>query len=300
MPPKKQLVDDFDEREMYQPHPQPRQNPLMKYFRMPGVHVHLPSNGAFMPPGSIDFTMNNEVPVYPMRSADEMLLKSPDALMSGYAIEQIIQSCVPAIKAPRLISNPDLDVLLMAIRAATYGEVITLAPVCPSCGVENEARRNLSYLLANMTFVEPENMVRLTDEIVVYLRPYNMANATLLAMASYEETRKLQAVEESTPERTSQIAQSMQRLTALSTEIMADCVLRVIVPEGIVSDPLMIREFVGNISKKWTDQIQAKLDEMNGCGIDKSYEITCASCGHKWNAEIEFNPSSFFASSSSA
>ena len=101
-------------------------NPLTKYFRIPGVHIKLPTHGAFMPTGSVAFTMNDEVPVYPMRGMDELLLKSPDALMNGYAIEKLIESCVPAIKFPRLISSPDLDVILMAIRAATYGETITL------------------------------------------------------------------------------------------------------------------------------------------------------------------------------
>ena len=73
--------DEFDERQVFD-------DPLAKYYRMPGVHVRLPSNGAFMPPGSVQFTVTGEVPIYPMRAADELLLKSPDALMSGYAIEE--------------------------------------------------------------------------------------------------------------------------------------------------------------------------------------------------------------------
>ena len=81
---------------------------LKKYYRMPGVHIRLPTNGAFMPPGSVEFTMSGDIPVYPMRGADELLLKSPDALMSGYAIEELLKSCVPAIQFPRLVSSPDL------------------------------------------------------------------------------------------------------------------------------------------------------------------------------------------------
>lgn len=40
-------------------------NPLEKYFRLPGVHVPLPSRGAFMPQNSIEFTLNGDIPVYP-------------------------------------------------------------------------------------------------------------------------------------------------------------------------------------------------------------------------------------------
>lgn len=295
--PRKQMTDDFVENEMFGQ----SENPLAKYYRVPGLHVRLPTKGMFMPPGSIEMTMAGDIPVYPMRSADEMLLKSPDALMSGYAIEQLMHSCVPAIKAPRLISTPDLDVLLLAIRAATYGEVITLAPTCPSCGVQNEANRNLSYLMTNMTFIDADNPVRFSDEIVVYLRPYNLENTTVLGLASFEETRKLQAVEDAAgPERSRQISESMQRITALANDIMADCVVRVVVPEGPVTDRAMIREFMGNVSKVWTDRVQEKLDEINTKGIDKSYEMTCAACDHKWKAEIEFDPARFFAPSSSA
>jgi hypothetical protein len=290
------MADDYVENEMFSH----TENPLAKYYRVPGLHVPLPTRGAFMPPGTIELTMKGEVPVYPMRAADEMLLKSPDALMSGYALEQLILSCVPAIKAPRMVSTPDLDVLLLAIRAATYGEVITLMPTCPVCSTVNEVQRNLSYLMSTMTFIEPENPVRLTDEIVMYVRPYNMENATKLALVSFEEARKLQALEQApSDERSMQVGRSMQQLAKITSDILAECVQRIVVPEGTVSDPQMIKEFMANISKPWTDRVQQKLEEINGRGIDKSYDVTCASCGANWKAEVEFNPSSFFEPSSS-
>ena len=56
MPAKRPVVppppEDFEEH-----------NPLAKYFRTPGVHVPLPTNGAFMPPGGIEFDMKGTVPV---------------------------------------------------------------------------------------------------------------------------------------------------------------------------------------------------------------------------------------------
>jgi hypothetical protein len=278
----------------------PTVNPLNKYFRVPGLHIKLPTNGAFMPPDSIEFSITNEVPVYPMRAADELLLKSPDALMSGYAIEKLIESCVPAITKPRLISSPDLDVLLLAVRAATYGQVIHLAPICPQCGATNEAHRNLSFLIANMTFIEPENPVRLNDEVIVFVRPYNMEAATQLGVVSFEETRQLQA-SESLPmeQRSAQINKSMQRIADLTTKLMAECILKVVVPSGEVVDPKMIHEFLLNVSKEWTDRIQKKIDEMNQKGIEKEYDVKCAKCEHAWKTRIEFDPSTFFESSSS-
>jgi len=281
------MPDEFEE-------PKPS-NPLARYFRLPGVQVRLPTNGAFMPPDSIEFTMNNEVPVYPLRAADEMLLKTPDALMSGFAIESLLRSCVPAITAPQEVSTPDLDVLLMAIRAASTGETITLKPVCPMCKAENELHWSLGYTFSTIQLIEPENPVRLADDVVVFLRPHNLRNATRMGNISFEEARKVQAVEDApTAERSAQISASMRRLSDLSTETLADCVIKVVVREGTVTSRPSIDEFIANIPNAWTRQMQAKLDEMNKKGIDKHYPVTCANCGHEWQGEIEFNPATFF------
>ena len=294
----KNLEDQHFDEQMYA-----NVNPLAKYYRTPGVHVKLPTNGAFLPPGAIEFTMNHEVPVYPMRGADEMLLKSPDALMNGFAIESLLKSCVPAIKTPRLISSPDLDVLLMAIKAATTGEIITLNTKCPKCEVESEVPRNLGALMATMTPVDPENAVRLSDEVIAYLRPHNFLNATKIGMASYEEARKIQALEVSDADqalKSEQMSNSVARLSVLNSEIIADCIIKVVVPEATVTDKTAIREFMANISKSWTDKIGNKLEEINGKGIEKHFDVTCASCGHEYQAGIEFDPTTFFEADSSA
>ena len=272
-------------------------DPLAKYYRMPGLHVKLPSNGAFMPPGSVEFTMNNDVPVYPMRAADELLLKSPDALMSGHAIEELIRSCVPAIRMPRMISSADLDVLLLAIRAATYGATMTVQPICPKCEAENEVEISLAAMMATATSIDPENAVRLSDDVVVFLRPYTMENATKIGIASFEETRKVQGVEDAQEAaRSAQINQSMNRIVTLTMDILASAILKVSVREGEVGDPMSIRRFIDNVSKAWIDKLHAKMDEMGNKGMDKHYDVTCAKCGHEWKPEVEFNPSSFFAS----
>ena len=274
-------------------------DPLTRYYRMPGLHVRLPSNGAFMPPGSVEFTMNHDVPVYPMRAADELLLKSPDALMSGLAIEELMKSCVPAIRMPRLLSSPDLDVLLLAIRAATYGTTMTVAPICPECEAENEVGINLATIMATAGTIDPENAVRLSDEVVVFLRPYTMESATRISIASFEETRKVQAVENAKDaERSAQINQSTHRIVNLSLDVLSSCILRVCVREGEVGDPVSIRRFIDNVSKAWIDKLQAKMDEMSGKGMDKHYGVTCAKCNHEWKPEVEFNPATFFAAAS--
>ncbi|CAM6055299.1 unnamed protein product [Sphagnum tenellum] len=259
-----------------------------------------------MPPGTIQLTAAGDIPVYPMAAKDELLLKSPDALMSGYALEKLMESCVPDIRMPRLISTQDLDVLLLAIRAATYGDVMNLDATCPKCGTVNEVKCDLPALLATMQFVDADNAVRLSPEVVAYVRPYNLGNATHLALASFEETRKIQAIENADPpastmERNKAITDSMDRINKLNLMMLADCIVKIVVPGSDVSDQKAIREFIANVPKPWVEAIDKKLREINGKGVDKSLKLECANvdCKHIWSTEVEFNPANFFDAASS-
>ncbi|RYD65945.1 MAG: hypothetical protein EOP83_06225 [Verrucomicrobiaceae bacterium] len=294
------MEDDFDESEMFSPSATaPKMpsaiNPLAKYFRVPGLNVRLPSKGAYMPRGAINFTLNGEIAVSPMRAADELLMKSPDALMSGYAIEQLILSCAPEVKAPRLLSMADLDVLLLGIRAASYGEKMEVESTCPECGEASNFDVNLPAILATVKDLPPECLVRLSEDIIVSLRPYNVENGTQVAMAAFDESRRLQFAENE-PEnvRMQMLNESYSTISKLNADMMAQCVIHVITPEGMVMDPTMIREFINNIPRKWGNKIEKKLKELNSIGMDKRVDVKCGKCEHEWKTELEFNPANFF------
>lgn len=284
---------------------QPAGNPLAKYFRVPGLHVRLPTGGVFLSEGGVELATDGTVPVFPMRAADELLLKNPDALMSGYAIEKLLESCVPAIKYPKLVSAPDMDVLLLAIRAATYGDVMEIQASCPKCQHTNTFECNLPALIEKVTVCPSDTSVRLTDDLVVYVRPYNLENQTRLSLATFEETRKVQALDLSetatAEQRTLQMNTSMETLAELSADLMAQCVTRVVTPEGEVTDRTYIGDFFGNITRSWTQKIEKMLTELNSAGIDKTLHVTCqrADCGAEWDTTVEFDPSNFFDSGSS-
>jgi hypothetical protein len=302
------VEDDFDESTLFGHEAvlqKPVGNPLADFFRMPGLHVSLPTRGAFMPPELYEETLAGEVPVFPMKAADEILLRSPDALMSGYALEQLIKSCVPAIKAPRLISTPDLDVLLLAIRAATYGETMEVTVNCPKCGAENIFDCHLPSLMGNMTFIPPVNEVRLAENVIVNVRPFNMGSATRTALKSFEEARRLQSVgndieDENERDEVRRVAmnESFEKMSLLNLDGITDCIISVVVPSGPVTEREYIRSFIANTSQPWVKLIENKLVELNNMGIDKKVDATCVSCKHEWSPEVEFDPTSFFGQGS--
>ena len=64
-------------------------NPLSKYFRQPKIYLRLPSKGKFYSPGSLVMTESGELPVYAMTAKDELLIKTPDALLNGEATVEV-------------------------------------------------------------------------------------------------------------------------------------------------------------------------------------------------------------------
>ena len=104
-----------------------KDNPLKKYFRQPKIYLKLPSGGEFYNSNELDMPENSEVPVYPMTAKDELLFKTPDALINGQATVDVIKSCIPNIRNPWSMPSIDMDAVLIAIRLATYGEKMTIS-----------------------------------------------------------------------------------------------------------------------------------------------------------------------------
>lgn len=294
--------DDFNEGEFFSPEAPPKvtSNPLAEYFRLPGLSVPLPTRGRFLPKNAFNPSLNGDVPVYPMKAADEMLLRSPDALMSGDAIENLLLSCVPAIKTPRLISTPDLDVLLLAIRAATYGENMEVEIDCPKCEAENAFNCHLPQIIGKMTFIDEDSEVRLSDDVVVKVRPYNLITATKVASEGFNFARQIQIAQEAEDADTFQKTRNdvYAKMSDLNTEAIAASILSVTIPGQTVTEFEYILEFLKNTNQAWVKKVEKKLEELNTAGIDRKFEAKCVKCEHEWSAEIEFDPASFFGPSS--
>lgn len=299
------MQNDFNEQDLFSPaaigrSPKGNPNPLAAYFRAPGLHIRLPSGGRFLPAGSIDFTAAGDIPVYPMRAADELLMKAPDALMSGYAVEKLIESCIPAIKVSGgLVSYADLDVILLAVRAASHGDKLEIALKCPKCGEENSFDVSISRILGTLTDSKVENVVRLSDDLVAHVRPFNVRNMTKIQLAAFETARKLQMLEEKTDaEKIETVNEGYQKLTMLEIEMISDCVIKIASPVGDVSNRLQIAEFVNNIRSDWSKKLSDKMKELNEYHLDKSISVHCTKCEHEWESTVEVDPSSFFVQGS--
>lgn len=276
---------------------------LQKYYRMPGIYVPLPTRGKFLPEGSCKLNEKGEVAIYPMRLADEMMLKNPDALMSGNAIESLFESCVPGISTPSLISSPDVDVLLLGIRVASVGRQMEMEATCPECGKECAFICDLPEMLARVKEVDLDSIVRISDEVTVEIRPYTVANMGFVGQKIFEYQRQLQALDlnDGLPTEIAQQQRTIiyKAISQLQDDMLAKTVVSVNTPEGSVTDPEKIRMFLFNVASQVNKAIEARQQSVTAAAMDKNLEIECEYCKHKWSTEIDFDPTNFFAENSS-
>jgi hypothetical protein len=124
-----------------------RNNPLTNFMRQPKIYIRLPSDGEFWDPKSLDMPENRELPVFSMTAKDELMFKTPDALMNGQSMVDVIQSCLPNVKNAWNCPTVDLDTILIAIRLATYGETMKFSHKIPIIEEEVDYEIDLRTLL---------------------------------------------------------------------------------------------------------------------------------------------------------
>lgn len=276
-------------------------NPLLKFYRIPGICTTVPSKGKHQPDGNTKMSLSQEVEVYPMRTADEMLLKSPDALISGNALEMMLQSCIPGVADVRALPYNDVDALLVAIRSVSYGEQLTIGDACPECNEEQTFDINLPFLLETMTFLKDEYVVEL-GEMKVHMRPLTLGEHAVMTRRMYNEARRMKeetSVEGLTDDERVEInSKALARMQAMNLDMVSLSIKKVLTPDGEVSDQDYIREFVADAPRSWVSKMEHCVKEITNAGIPKSKTVVCGNCEHEWETSLIFDPTSFFNISS--
>lgn len=275
-----------------------KENPLAMHFRNPAIYVKLPSNGNFWKENAVEIPINKELPVLPMTARDEISIRTPDALMNGSGVVDVIRSCIPNISDPWSIPSVDLDSILIAIRIATYGNGMDVDSKCPSCKEENTHEADLGYVIANIQM--PNYDVPLDiDGLKIYLRPRTYQEMTATDSISFEEKQLLRSIEtdQSLPddERLSKFNERLKKLVELNYEIYVQSIDKIVTPsELIVTDKQYIREYLENTSNKNMHAIRDKLNEMTTQNAIKPIRVCCSSCQAEYDLDIQFDYSSFF------
>ena len=289
----------------------PSMNPLARHFRQPKLYIKLPSNGNFYPKGSIELSDTGEYPVLAMTAKDELMFKTPDALLNGQSTTSVIQSCFPNIKNAWNIPSIDVDAILVAIRIATYGEKMDIninVPFKKQDGktvyeertYEVDLRTVLDYLTAN-TY---ENVFDAGD-FKFEIAPMNYKQFTEVAMKTFEEQRLFKVIndDELTEEQKLQkFNESFNRITDMNISTIVNSVVAVqFNNEDPVTTKNYIIEFFSNadktVYKKVVNHIdtQRKKFAIKPLKVKFSEEEVANGAPEELDVPISFDQSNFFA-----
>lgn len=271
-------------------------NPLAQYFRQPKLYIKLPSQGRFYPTGSLDVSTNDEYAVYAMTAKDELMFKTPDALLTGQSTVEVIKSCVPAIIDPWKMPTLDVDAVLMAIRIATYGENMEIESNCPVCQAENAYEVDINKWLAVLSNIDYVSEIKF-DPLTIHIRPYTYQEITKTSLKQFEQQRIFSVINDekmSDEEKLKLFGESFVKITELTVDIVAGCIDHIDTPEGTVDDKSMIKEFINNANKDLFEKISNHVTAMKNRNDLKPIDAKCTSCSHEFKVPITMDQANFF------
>lgn len=275
----------------------------MKHFRQPKLYIDLPSKGLFYPQGTLELTEDGKVAVYAMTAKDEIMIKTPDALLNGQSTVSVIENCVPGIKNGWVVPNIDLDALLTAIRIATYGEMLSMEFTLPGTTEERAFETNLVELLDELVQGEYETSYT-HDEFTIETAPMTYKQFTDVALKTFEEQRIIRIVDDndmSESEKIQKFNETFKRLTDININNVYNSVKSIKIGDQTVTDKRHLDEFLQNapvdVYKSILDHIDAQRTKftVKPRKIITSEEDRAAGAPDTIEVPINFDASNFFA-----
>jgi hypothetical protein len=277
-------------------------NPLSKFFRQPAIYLKLPSNGKFWADGALDLPINGEIPIYPMTAKDEITLRTPDALMNGTSIVNVIQSCCPSVVDAWKTPSIDVDSLLIAIRIASYGHEMDVDTKCPNCGEENNNQVDLRIILSQIVMPNFDTKIEVGDGLKVKLKPQAFFGVNKQKMLSFEEQKiasSLANADLSDQDKANVVATSVNKIIEMGIEAVVESTEYIEMDDGtIVNNKAHISDFYRNSNASIMKQIQDTFLQFNQDASIKPQRVKCAHCETEYQVPLEFDYSNFFGQGS--
>ena len=275
------------------------QNPLFKHFRQPGIYFKPPSGGKYWQDGALSLSVTGEVGVMPMTTKDEITLKTPDALLNGQGVVNVVQSCCPEIHNAWDMPATDVDATLIAIRIASYGNQMDFGSKCPHCETENDYAIDLGTTLSSIQAPDYTKPVTVNG-LSVKLKPQSYAELNRASMIAFEEQQILRSIGNSDADpqgAKQQFDDHLQKVIQLNIGLLASSTESITTEDGtLVTDPGFIIEFYDNAENKIIKQVQAHITKLQQDGGIKPITVNCNNeeCGKEFPVTLTFDYASFF------
>jgi hypothetical protein len=276
-------------------------NPLSNFFRQPALHLKLPSIGRFWEENSLNLPVTGEIPVFPMTAYDDIIIKTPDALLNGSGVVSIVQSCCPNIVNAWQAPACDLDAILIAIRIASYGPTLNFTSDCPQCKTTNQYGMDLNLVLSGIKIPDYDMPVE-TKDLKIYLKPQTYKNVNAASLLAFEERQTLRLLVDSgisEEEKKQRFDSQVKKISSLTIDAMANSTDYIETVDGVkVNDHNHINEFYQNTGYDTIAKIRERLNSITEENAIKPASVKCEGCSKEFTSAFEFNYSNFFVTGS--
>ena len=270
------------------------QNPLQQYFRQPKIYVALPSGGVYNAAGAVEGDLTN-MPIFGMTGMDEIILKTPDALISGESAVRVVESCCPNVKDAWGISSIDTTLLYAAIKIATFGNTISVTQICTNCSTDNDYDLDLNVVVEHYGHCKYDNKL-VIGELTVKTQPLTYRQTTDLNIKTFKLQQRLAQIKtlESEDEQNALFKELFNELRAAQNELYLASVESVEVNNTVVTDKGFILEWLTNCDKDTFDAIRNHVDKNRDAWKLPTYPVKCTTCNTESEVYIELDQTNFF------
>ena len=275
-------------------------NPLKQYFRQPAIYVSLPSQGEFYPEGALDRAPDNQYPVLPMTTMDEITYRTPDALFNGNAVTAVIQSCMPNIRDAWSIPACDLDTILVGIRIASYGHAMTMTTNCPGCQNTSDYELDLRSVMDRMRPPDYSAAMEVGD-LELHFEPLTYRAMNESSMAQFREQKTIQVLQDQSvtdEDKVTRLGEMLKTLTAATVRALADSIKIIRTPGAQVSDKDQITEWLSNCDRAVFNRVRDHVMSVKRDSEIQPLQITCSQCQKQYEQPFTLDMSNFFAAAS--
>ena len=278
-------------------------NPLNKYFRQASIYVKLPS-GTDYPTDVVTKSETGEIGIMPMTAKDEIRFKTPDALMNGQGVVDVIESCVPDIKDAWQIKSYDLDTILVAIRIATYGETMEINFNVPGANESVAHTVNLPAILDQIQKTTVDTAFTLKDGLKITVQPLTYRDMTSTSLQTFQQQKMYSAIQDSElpdEDKATRFNDAFKKLTDLNASILLKNMASITMTDGtVITDAAHIKEFVDNANATIIKEIETKLMGLRTQGAVKPLKLKASEEQIKkgapasYEVPVTFDTSNFF------
>ena len=278
-------------------------NPLNKYFRQASIYVKLPS-GTDYPADVVTKSETGEIGIMAMTAKDEVRFKTPDALMNGQGVVDVIESCVPDIKDAWQIKSYDLDTILVAIRIATYGETMEINFNVPGANESVAHTVNLPAILDEIQKTTVDTSFKLKDGLKITVQPLTYRDMTSTSLQTFQQQKMYSAIQDSElpdEDKATRFNDAFKKLTDLNASILLKNMASITMTDGtVITDAAHIKEFVDNANATVIKEIETKLMNLRTQGAVKPLKLKASEEQIKkgapasYEVPVTFDTSNFF------